>query len=333
VLLPSELIALAVFKERLRMLGLVAVRVDEGGSRAALFDRDGLRVRVEHSGYGGGCGGDRPVRVLATRIESPSYREGSPQALALVERVDALVRALLAPAPKVHDDHPEQLALALQRLFDEHGATVFRTVTFAPEHEPLLESDEPFAQRMLAYARVADAIGSPITVHRRSLSGPDAERLFHGTSAALVAVASDVCERCARGRYYVTVEGEADGLAVIGGLSVRRELVRDAAFAIARARQRRRRVWVELDATPVATLSLRGEHELAAVHHALDALLADCNAPAFGVRRSGQTAKTYKRDKLRALATALRAELAAGGVVCVEPAFEKLIPHRVRWAL
>lgn len=311
--LPSQLLPLQTFKERLRELGLTPLHEYEGGSSTAWLNTPGLRLRVRHSGYGGGHGGERPVRVLEYVVDWPWVPAGSVVAADIAGRIRAIHRVLTAPAPAVHAYHPEALRLQLLAFWEDTGCKTYRLITAPETVAELLRARAPLPERLRAYGAAAAAIDAEVVVRRSKADGPV---LFRGPGDTLREQADAVAAAAGGPRVHLWASRGAAVLCVEDGHRVHSEVAATLANRISAAKRDGRLTWLEVDGSASSEVTLTSGMDVAAIRAALEALVEATEAALFWVEVDG-VAKDVKRGKLAALATSLRDQLKAGKSVRV----------------
>jgi hypothetical protein len=316
---------LDTFKERLDVLGLRPRLEASGGSYAAIFDTSELRVIIEHSGYGGGYGGPRPVRVMRFRVERPTGRPGSVLVEGAIERAQKIVLALTKPAPAVHDFHPESIRLAVLAFCDAEDVKRCRVVRAPIAFSAELRGDSLEA-RLLAYARVAGVLGSALSIYRaatRPISG-----LFRGDLAALQPRVESLAREIGDSAILIEAGQAPSSLRIEDPLTISLETVRPLSDAIASAKQARQFTRLEVDAGVAQSLTIARDVEASVLKAQLEELAKA--AASFVVAIDG-VGKETKRGKLPSLATALRASVQAGKAVTIRPAGVRTTPTELQF--
>jgi len=313
--LPSALMPLATFKERIAALHLKhSSEGYDGGSSTLIFEDEGLRLRIEHSGFGAGYGGERPVRVLRFRIERPYAAQGSLLAGGALQRATMILRALTAPAPTVHDFHPEAIRLRVLAFCEAENVKRCRIVR-APSTWRERLGGASTAQRFTAYATYADALGTELSIYLFKRPGPWPV-LFRGKSADLAARMGELIQAIGDSPIRIECGAAADALVVKDPFTITRETVTLLSDRIATAKLERCFTRLEVDAEGAAALHLKGDLEAVWVKAQLESLTKQ--AESFNVVIDG-TSTTTKRGKLTSLATSLRAAAKAGKSVAIHP--------------
>jgi hypothetical protein len=310
--LPSQLIPLQTFKDRLLELGLGPLHEHEGGSDSAWLDEPGLRLIVRHSGYGGGHGGNGPVQVLEYIVQGGAAKPGALVASDIERRIHAIHRVLTAPAPAVHAYHPTAIRLRVLAFWEQTGCKKYRFITAPNALAEVLHSGASLFDRLRAYGTAAAMIDAEVVVRR---SNADGAVLFRGAGEKLRVEAGALA---AAGGPHVHVWASKEGalLTVEDGHRAQNELASQVATRISQAKQEGRLTWLEVDGSVPAETTLTPGMEVANIRAALEALIDATDATLFSVERDG-VVKEVKRGKLVALATSLRDQLKAGKLVRV----------------
>lgn len=310
--LPSELIPYAEFRERLDALGMTPITVSEGGSGRARWTGPGLSLVVEHSGYGGGYGGRRPVRVRRYFVEHATLPDSPEQHAQVCE----VLGRLTAPGPAVHAYHPAKLEERLLRFWGEHDCSRFRLVLASDAHllGPAAEGAN-LGDRLRVYAGVATKLGHELRM-LRSAKGPPVTWpvLYAGAGADLAPRLDEVVRAIGSSRYLLTVGAD---LSVEEPLAVSRERARSLAPEIARRKRQGATIYVEIDAQAAEAVEVHASDDVPAIKAKLRALVEGTQAKEFVVEGASET--LVKPRKLLKLATTLRARASGGEALRVRP--------------
>lgn len=312
--LPSALMPLDTFKERMRALGLRPREEQSGGTDTAVLDTSEFRLCIRHSGYGGGFGGPRPVRVLSFRVERPSAPPGSLVAEDAQRRAVGVLRALTAPAPPVHDYHPDAIRLRIMAFCAEAEIKRCRIVMAEHALRDRLRGHS-MEERFMAYARAAAELSTDLTVYRLK-SPPPWPILFRGGVESLAGRLPEL--RSAIGESAIRIEaGTAPrALSIEDPFTIAHDTLRLLSERISNAKREGRFTRLEVDADVVTPLTLASDVDVPAVKGQLEALARA--AESFAVEVDG-TSRETKRSKLASLATSLRAAVRAGKRVTIRP--------------
>lgn len=315
VSLPSALMPLEIYKERIRALGLrPRIPGYEGGSDGAWLETGDLLLSITHSGYGGGHGGDRPLRILSYRIDRPSAPAGSLVAEDAKRRALPILRALTAPAPAVHDYHPEAIRLRLIAFCDQVDITRCRVVQ-APSRMKTALRGASIEERLLAYARGATELGVELSIYRVRRP-PPFPVLFRGALEALSLRVSDVVSSIGASPIRVEAGSGAQALSVDDPVTIAHDTERTLSNRISAAKREGRFTRLEVDAIEVAPLTFIEALDVPRIKAQLEALAE--TADTFTMDNDGDR-KEVKRKKLGALATVISAAIKAGKKVSIHP--------------